>query len=163
MDDDPDALDGQFDHATLCYPRRGDELLLIRKKRGLGAGVYVGPGGKLEPGETLGECAAREVREEVGLRVNDVEDCGSFDFYLGDDPTMRIRVYRTASFDGTPTETPEADPRWFPVDDLPYGEMWTSDRYWLPAMLKGRRFRGSFRYDADGDRLRSWWLREGLP
>ncbi len=40
--------------ATLCYLLRpGDEeVLLIRKKRGLGEGKFVGPGGKVEDGET---------------------------------------------------------------------------------------------------------------
>ncbi|USZ75295.1 NUDIX domain-containing protein [Halorussus vallis] len=40
--------------ATLCYLLQPDdeEVLLIRKKRGLGEGLYVGPGGKVEDGET---------------------------------------------------------------------------------------------------------------
>ncbi|MEM9057182.1 MAG: NUDIX domain-containing protein, partial [Pseudomonadota bacterium] len=51
------------DIATLLFVVRGGEVLLIHKKRGLGAGKINGPGGRVEPGETVQECAVREVRE----------------------------------------------------------------------------------------------------
>jgi 8-oxo-dGTP diphosphatase len=40
------------ERANLCFVTRGDEVLLIHKKRGLGAGKINGPGGRIEPGET---------------------------------------------------------------------------------------------------------------
>ena len=53
--------------ATLMFiidePR--GRVLLIRKKRGLGAGKINGPGGKLDPGETPEQCAVRETQEEL--------------------------------------------------------------------------------------------------
>ena len=60
------------DTATLLFVLRGDEVLLIRKKRGLGAGKYNGPGGRLEPGETALACAVREVEEELCITPRDV-------------------------------------------------------------------------------------------
>ena len=54
------------DYATLTFILREGQVLLIRKKRGLGAGKINGPGGKLEKNESLAECAVREVQEEVG-------------------------------------------------------------------------------------------------
>ncbi|MET0989706.1 MAG: NUDIX domain-containing protein, partial [Glaciihabitans sp.] len=56
----------------VCYLLRmtdagGTEVLLGRKKTGLGTGRLVGPGGKLEPGESARAAAVREVAEEVGL------------------------------------------------------------------------------------------------
>src|SRR3990172_12157236 len=59
--------------ATLVFVIRDGEILLMRKKRGLGAGKINGPGGRLEPGESVEACALREVHEElrvtpVGLR-----------------------------------------------------------------------------------------------
>lgn len=47
------------------YPRHGDRILLIRHKR---LGTWLPPGGELEEGETPLEAAARELREETGLR-----------------------------------------------------------------------------------------------
>ena len=41
------------DVATLCFVVRDGEILLIRKKRGLGAGKINGPGGRVEPGDAV--------------------------------------------------------------------------------------------------------------
>ena len=55
--------------ANLVFLTRGEEVLLIHKKTGLGAGKINGPGGKLEPGESPLDAARREVldlrRDEV--------------------------------------------------------------------------------------------------
>jgi len=47
----------------------GDRVLLIRRGRPPGEGLWSVPGGRLEPGETLAQAVAREVREETGLVV----------------------------------------------------------------------------------------------
>ncbi len=44
-------------------------LLLVRRGREPGRGLWSVPGGRLEPGETVAEGCAREVLEETGLRV----------------------------------------------------------------------------------------------
>lgn len=46
---------------------RGPLVLLARRGRDPGAGLWSLPGGRVEPGETLAEAAAREVMEEVGV------------------------------------------------------------------------------------------------
>ena len=59
----------QGEKATLLFLRKDDQILLIRKKRGLGKGKINGPGGRLDPGETLAECAVREVPGVRSARV----------------------------------------------------------------------------------------------
>ena len=44
-------------------------LLLIRRGQAPSAGLWSVPGGRVEPGETAAQAAAREVREETGLQV----------------------------------------------------------------------------------------------
>lgn len=144
--------------ATLCFPVEGQEVLLIEKRRGVGAGYYNGPGGKVEAGETPREAAIREVREEVRLDVHDCRKLGELEFVFGEEPFMNVFAYRTESFSGTPTRTPEAIPEWFHVDDVPYDRMWEDDRHWLPSLLDGRTVAGEFRFDADGDELRDFDL-----
>jgi 8-oxo-dGTP diphosphatase len=44
-------------------------VLLVERGQPPGAGLWTVPGGRLEPGETLAQGVAREVREETGLVV----------------------------------------------------------------------------------------------
>jgi ADP-ribose pyrophosphatase YjhB (NUDIX family) len=46
---------------------REGSLLLVRHKKPGGDHYWVLPGGRLEPGETIPECARRELAEETGL------------------------------------------------------------------------------------------------
>ena len=46
---------------------RGRSLLLVRHQKPGRDPYWVLPGGRLEPGETIPECAEREVSEETGL------------------------------------------------------------------------------------------------
>ena len=51
---------------------KGDRLLLIRRKNVHGAGTWSTPGGHLDFGETPGQCAVRETREEAGVEIDHV-------------------------------------------------------------------------------------------
>lgn len=58
--------------ATMVYCiKDGDVLLMLRNKEP-NLGLWVGPGGKLEPGESPYDCAKRELYEETGLEVNNL-------------------------------------------------------------------------------------------
>lgn len=46
-----------------------DELLVVKRGREPGRGLWAVPGGKVRRGETLAAAAARETYEETGLRV----------------------------------------------------------------------------------------------
>jgi len=48
---------------------RGGEVLLVRRRKPPRRGQWSLPGGRQEPGETIREAAAREVREETGLTI----------------------------------------------------------------------------------------------
>lgn len=137
------------DLATLVFVRCDGRLLLIRKKRGLGAGKINGPGGRLEPGETPEACAEREVREELLISPLDLERMGELRFQFLDGYGIHVFVFQASAFSGTPSETAEAIPLWVDERLVPYDEMWEDDRIWLPRMLAGSRVDGRFTFDGE--------------
>jgi 8-oxo-dGTP diphosphatase len=137
------------DLASLVFVVQGSRLLLIRKKRGLGAGKLNGPGGRLEPGEAPEACAVREVEEELRITPRELEKLGELQFQFVDGYSTHVHVYRAPKFDGTPTETDEALPIWVDAARVPYDEMWEDDRLWLPLLLGGVRFHGRFVFEGD--------------
>jgi 8-oxo-dGTP diphosphatase len=140
---------------TLCFvlerEEKGEEsrILLIRKKRGLGAGKLVGPGGRLEPGETAYGCAIREVQEELCITPLGVVARGEHDFQFTDGYAIRVFAFTATGFEGVPSETDEAIPAWQPLSDIPYSEMWEDNRVWLPLMLDEIPFSGRYVFDGD--------------
>lgn len=124
-------------------------MLLIRKKRGLGAGKMNAPGGKLEPGETWEAGAVRETQEEVGVTPLHMEHRGLLRFQFTDGYGLICAVFVARDLIGEPVETDEADPLWVPVDAVPYHEMWADDALWLPTVLGGGTFTGSFVFDGE--------------
>lgn len=147
--------------ATLLFVVRDGQVLLIRKKRGIGKGKINGPGGKLDPGETLLECAVRETEEELGVRALGAREVGHLRFQFVDGLGIDCTVFRADDCEGEALETEEAVPLWTPVDDLPFDEMWDDDRVWMPVMLEGRRF--DLWATFDGDRMLDWRMEEGDP
>lgn len=130
--------------ATLLFVVKDTEVLLIHKKRGLGAGKINGPGGKLERGETPMQCAIRETTEELCITPIYVRAAGLLLFHSEDTPRLQGCVFVASDYIGTPQETAEAKPIWFNKEDVPYDRMWEDDRYWLPAVLSGKGVEGRF-------------------
>lgn len=135
--------------ATLMFIIRDGQVLLIVKKRGLGAGKINGPGGKIDPGETPLDCVIRETQEELEITPLSPVKLGELWFSMGEIPDILCHVYRSDDFTGTPTETEEAIPLWVNVSEIPYDQMWADDRLWLPLFLAGTPFLGQFVFEGD--------------
>lgn len=137
------------DRATLVFVIRDGQILLIRKKRGLGAGKINGPGGRIDPGESPSECATREVEEELVVTPTGLDQRGELFFQFTDEYSIHVYVYSATDCRGEPRETDEAIPLWTDLDQIPYAEMWADDIIWLPLMLEGKAFKGRFIFDGD--------------
>ena len=137
------------EYATLCFVIHKGQILLIHKKRGLGAGKINGPGGRLESGETPEQAAVREVQEELGVTPVGLKRGGTLHFQFLDGYKLHVAVFTAANCLGQPIETDEATPLWKAVDQIPYEEMWQDDPHWLPLVLAGTQFSGYFVFEKD--------------
>ena len=135
--------------ATLMFVFRDNEVLLIRKKRGLGKGKINGPGGKLEPGESLLECAIRETKEEVCITPHTISPAGELFFQFVDGLSIHCSVFRSEGYSGQPSETEEANPFWCSIDELPFDEMWEDDVTWFDLLIKKTYFTGNYIFDQE--------------
>ncbi len=143
--------------ATLLFLRRDDEILLAMKKRGFGAGLYNGVGGKIEAGETTQQAIIRECREEIDVTPKKLQKSAELFFTFTDEAKnteqdMNVTVFVTYDWNGEPNETEEMAPQWFKLLDIPYEKMWQDDPYWLPIVLTGKTITGRFIFD-DKDNL----------
>ncbi|MFC4122400.1 NUDIX hydrolase [Nonomuraea zeae] len=91
-----------------------DRLLLIKRGRPPGVGLWSIPGGRVETGETDETAVRREVFEETGLRVHEVGRlAGAVDRPGPGGVTYVIRDYLASVSPGTPVAGDDAaDVRW---------------------------------------------------
>ena len=143
------------DVAAVTYLLRGPDILLMHKKRGLGAGKINAPGGRLEAGETTLDAAMREFREEVGLTiVGPLHEVAEHRHEFVDGLRLQIHAFVAEDATGSLVETDEARPFWIARDAIPFEKMWADNRLWLPQVLMGARADG--RYIFDGDVMRDF-------
>lgn len=139
---------------TLCFLLKDDKVLLAMKKRGFGSGKWNGVGGKLKEEESAKPAAMREISEEIGVTValQDLQEMGSLEFNYQDNPDWHqlCHIFIVRNWRGEPGESEEMKPAWYPIDKLPFDEMWIDDPHWLPLVLAGKKIEGKFLFDMSG-------------
>jgi NAD+ diphosphatase len=106
--------------AVITLVHRGREVLLARN-HGFRAGFYALVAGFVEAGETLEQAVRREVREEVGVEVDELEYVGSQAWPF----PSQLMVGFFARYAGGEIRVQESEiseARWFPLDRLPAPE-----------------------------------------
>lgn len=145
---------------TLCFIHQSPRILLGMKKVGFGAGRWNGFGGRVEPGETIEHAVVREMREESGLNVSDLEKRGVMQFSFQDKPDiLEVHIFAVRDFTGELIESDEMRPEWFSDTELPYHTMWPSDVHWIPLFLAGKHFQGRTLF-GPGDVIVEHWVEE---
>ncbi len=96
----------------------GDARILLARNHRFPTGRYSVLAGYVEPGETLEECAQREVCEEIGIDITNIR-------YFGSQPwpfPNSLMIGFTADYASgeiTLEESELADAQWFAPDELP--------------------------------------------
>jgi len=130
---------------TLTIIHQQPKILLGMKKRGFGVGRWNGFGGKVSFGETIEDAAKREMQEEAGVKLENLDKVGIIDFeFKGNPEILQVHIFRSDNFSGEPTESEEMKPQWFHTNEIPFKEMWPDDIHWMPLFLDGKKFKGKF-------------------
>jgi 8-oxo-dGTP diphosphatase len=98
-------------------------ILLGKRKNCHGAGTWALPGGHLEFGESLQECAAREVREETGLELVNIRKYDFIDDIFPENNSHYITIFMIAEVLNGEPQNLEPDRcegwDWFDLHALP--------------------------------------------
>ena len=106
----------------------GNKILLGKRKNAHGEGYWSFPGGHLEFGETIEQCAARELAEETGLILMDPIICATTNDLFQKEDKHYVTLFVQGSYKGV-LENCEPHKcegwKWFSCDELP-------DKLFLP-------------------------------
>ncbi len=135
---------------VLVFVFNGDDLLMIKKKRGQGAGKINVPGGKIQPGESEEDAAKRETLEETGISPGKLSLAGKLEFYFQDGSSWDnvCSVFVTNESTGELLkESTECNAFWVNSGEIPLEKMWASDRLWLPLLKNRKPFHRIYVFD----------------
>lgn len=97
--------------------------MLGKRLNAHGEGEWQFPGGHLELGETVTECAVREVREETGIEVSGTIHAGFTNELFSANGRQYLVLYASAAYASGELKVMEPDKcecwEWFRYDELP--------------------------------------------
>lgn len=127
------------------------QYLMVRNNRGMNAGLFNFPGGKINEDELVEKCNTREVFEETGLKLTNPVPCGRFDICFAK-PTedwvqgekIRVFIFHSDTFEGKirnpmlkeGEKFPEVKAFWCDEEKIPFDKMRDNDKIWFEMYKK---------------------------
>lgn len=137
--------------STLCYIQQSDKTLMLyrnKKDKDIHKGKWNGLGGKFLSGETPEACVKREVLEESGLVVNNLQWRGVLTFPRFKDGVDWVTfLYTTTSFSGELIDSDEGELHWIETKKLSALELWEGDHHFFKWLEQPDFFSAQFRYE----------------
>ncbi|MCA9459551.1 MAG: 8-oxo-dGTP diphosphatase [Nanoarchaeota archaeon] len=151
--------------ATLCYVKKGNKTLMlhrIKKEQDMHEGKWNGLGGKFEQGESPHECAIREIKEECGLDVINLNLKAIITFpKFSKDEDWYVYIYIIDDFSGELIKNcSEGNLEWIDNDKLLNLNLWEGDKIFLPLLDKHSFFSAKFTYK--NKKLVAWKIEETI-
>lgn len=103
--------------------KKEGKVLLSKRKGSHGEGTWSFPGGHLEFGETLEECACREVLEETGIHIKNIKEASFTNDVFKKEQKHYVTIFVTADYSSGEVEILEPNKceawEWFDWKSLP--------------------------------------------
>ena len=131
-----------MEETVLCYIKSDNSYLMLfrnKKKNDMNEGKWMGVGGHIEKGETPKDAAIREIKEETGLTVKELNYVGVVKF-INDDYDELMHLFTVDSFEGELIECNEGELKWIPIKEIYDYPMWEGDKAFLPLLVNNSEF-----------------------
>lgn len=104
--------------------KKGNKVLVGKRKNIPGSGTWAFPGGHLEFRESLEECVKREVMEEVGIKIKNIKFQTLTNDINPKEKTHYVTLFFTSSYNGGKVKNMEPEKceswEWIKWEDLPH-------------------------------------------
>jgi 8-oxo-dGTP diphosphatase len=111
----------------MVYDGKGN--VLVENKITPNGNGYIFPGGHVESQESVVDSMVREIKEETGLTISNLEFCGIKDWIEKDNSRYMVFLYRTSSYTGSLRSSDEGEVFWMPLAELKKKEpFWHMDK-----------------------------------
>ena len=118
----------------MIYDGEGNVLIQNRNDKNWPGDVF--PGGHIEKEESIIESVQREIKEETGLTITNLKQCGIKQFFSEHDGRYIVFLYKTCSFEGSIFNSEEGYVQWVKYSELPSMNLADGFADMLPLFLE---------------------------
>lgn len=116
----------ELTNMCMIYDNQGNVLVeekLVHNSKGL-----IFPGGHVENNESVADSIIREIHEETGLTISNLQFCGIKDWIEFDGSRYMVFLYKTNTYSGSIQSSSEGEIFWMPLEELKAKEtLWHLD------------------------------------
>ncbi|MGN8742019.1 8-oxo-dGTP diphosphatase [Catenibacterium mitsuokai] len=117
----------ELTNMCMIYDDQGNVLVeekLVPNSKGL-----IFPGGHVESNESVVDSMIREIQEETGLTISNLQFCGIKDWIEFDGSRYMVFLYKTSTYSGCIQSSSEGEIFWMPLEELKQKEtLWHLDK-----------------------------------
>jgi len=125
---------------NMCMITAADGRLLVQHRMAKTTNPWCGltfPGGHVEPGESIVASVIREIKEETGLILNSVENCGYIQWYNPQKQSQYIVfLFQSSSYTGEVKSSAEGRMEWMTLEEMRSGQLAPNMEKYMEIFLK---------------------------
>lgn len=103
---------------NMCMIYDGCGNVLVEEKLVHNTKGLIFPGGHVESNESVAESVIREIQEETGLTISNLQFCGIKDWIEFDGSRYMVFLYKTNIYSGSIQSSSEGEIFWMPLEEL---------------------------------------------